>query len=110
MDDLVIRRTITRLIVRRCRLANVDVIVGVADPSMVWSCWVAEALSLPAAYIRTPKSYGRRRVIEGATTKDRRVAFIIDGHDVTQYIPQLEAESVKIIDVRKYLVTDNTGA
>src|SRR5689334_21570415 len=102
MDDLMTRRRVTRLIARRCRRANVEIIVGIAGPSMVWSCWVAQTLSLPAAYLREPKDYGRQRNIEGASTKDRRVALITDGHNAALYITHLQAASVKLIDLGKY--------
>lgn len=98
MDDVTERKRRTAALVKRCG-RRAEIIVGVAGPSMVWAMWVAEALSLPAAYLREPKDHGRGRHVEGATTKDRRCVLIIGEEDTSELIPQLEARSVKVIGI-----------
>ncbi len=101
MDDVVERRRITKAIAQRCG-KRVEVIVGIAGTSMVWACWVADFLALPAAYLRAPKEYGQKRIIEGAMTKGRRVVVITQGQDVDELVSQLAAKSVKVLDVNTF--------
>jgi orotate phosphoribosyltransferase len=98
MDDLEARKRITQAIARQCRKA--EIIVGIAPNTIAWACWVAEALSLPAAYVRSEaKAYGKQRAVEGGETNGKRVALIIDQHDPALFIPHLDAKSVKIVRV-----------
>ena len=101
MDDVVERRRITKAIAQRCG-KRVEVIVGIAGPSMVWAMWIADFLGLPAAYIRGAKEYGRQRTTEGASTIGRRVVVIVRDQDVSELIPQLAAKSVKVLDVNTF--------
>lgn len=99
MDDLVQRKSITQALVRRCG-KRAQIIIGIAPDTIVWACWVGEALELPVAYVRSEaKKYGAGRIVEGGSTKGLRAVLITDGHDVDAYTPHLEAKSIKVIDL-----------
>jgi orotate phosphoribosyltransferase len=59
--------------------AGAEVVAGLATGGIPWSAWVAEALSLPMAYVRaSAKGHGRGQQIEGARVNGRRVVLIED--------------------------------
>ena len=79
-----------------------DVIAGTATAGIPWAAWVAEALSLPMAYVRgAAKGHGRGRQIEGAAVSGRRVALLEDtistGESSLAAAAALRAEGAEVI-------------
>jgi len=56
-----------------------DVVVGTATAGIPHAAWVAEALDLPMAYVRSKaKSHGKQNQIEGLVKEGQRVVVIED--------------------------------
>ncbi|MEX1055576.1 MAG: orotate phosphoribosyltransferase [Rhodothermales bacterium] len=56
-----------------------EVIIGTATAGIPHAAWLAEALDLPMAYVRSkPKEYGRRSQIEGCVAQGARAIIIED--------------------------------
>lgn len=54
-------------------------IAGVANGSITWAAWVAEATGKPFIYVRSkPKGHGRGKQIEGKLSTNQRVVTIED--------------------------------
>jgi len=77
IGDVAARRAIVPAFAAAC--AGTEVIAGTATAGIPWAAWVAEALSLPMAYVRgAAKGHGRGRRIEGAAVSGRRVVLLED--------------------------------
>jgi len=77
IGDVAARRVVVPAFAAAC--AGAEVIAGTATAGIPWAAWVAEALSLPMAYVRSAaKGHGRGRQIEGAAVSGRRVALLED--------------------------------
>ncbi len=56
-----------------------DVIAGTATAGIPHAAWLADALALPMAYVRSaPKAHGMGSQIEGASVEGRRVVLVED--------------------------------
>ncbi|MEM1270686.1 MAG: orotate phosphoribosyltransferase, partial [Bacteroidota bacterium] len=76
-----VRRLIRDGFVQLIRSAGVlpDVIVGTATAGIPHAAWVAEALDLPMAYVRSKaKAHGRENQIEGRVVAGQRAVVIED--------------------------------
>ena len=63
----------------RKKFSNIDVITGTATAGIPHAAWVADALSLPLAYVRAKqKSYGMGNQIEGGVAKGESTVVIED--------------------------------
>lgn len=77
LGDVAARRVVVSGFVEHCEAA--EVLAGPATGGIPWAAWVAEARSLPMAYVRSSaKGHGRGRQIEGAEVRGRRVVLIED--------------------------------
>ncbi|ABU58075.1 orotate phosphoribosyltransferase [Roseiflexus castenholzii] len=99
LGDVAARRIVTRGFAAQC--ADAQVVAGPATGGIAWAAWVAEALSIPMAYVRSgAKGHGRGRQVEGATVRDRRVALLEDtvstGESALQAADALRAEGALV--------------
>jgi orotate phosphoribosyltransferase len=77
IGDVAARRVVVAGFVEACR--DAEVVAGTATAGIPWAAWVAEALSLPMAYVRgSAKGHGRGRQVEGAAISGRRVVLLED--------------------------------
>ncbi len=73
------RREIVSLMARSVRGEAFDVVAGGETAGIPYGAWVAEALSLPFAYVRKkPKDVGKTRQIEGEVRAGQRVLLVED--------------------------------
>jgi orotate phosphoribosyltransferase len=75
------RRVVQQLAstVRGLRTHNFDVVAGTATAGIPWGAWVAEALSLPFAYVRgSAKEWGQQRAVEGFAAQGADVLLVED--------------------------------
>jgi orotate phosphoribosyltransferase len=100
IGDVAARRMVVPAFAAACAVA--EVIAGTATAGIPWAAWVAEALSLPMAYVRgAAKGHGRGRQIEGAPVNGRRVALLEDtistGESALAAAAALRAEGAEVI-------------
>src|SRR5699024_2569440 len=76
-----IRRKIVAAFVQQIKALNLqpDIIVGCATAGITHAAWLAEALDLPMAYVRSsPKAHGKGNKIEGEVKQDQKAIVIED--------------------------------
>lgn len=99
LGDVAARRIVTRGFVAQC--ADAQIVAGPATGGIAWAAWVAEALGIPMAYVRSSaKGHGRGRQVEGATVAGRRVTLLEDtvstGESALQAADALRAEGAQV--------------
>ena len=73
------RREIVSLMARSVRGETFDVVAGGETAGISYGAWVAEALSLPFAYVRKkPKEVGKTQQIEGEIRAGQRALLVED--------------------------------
>ncbi len=95
LGDVAARRMVTRGFVAQC--TDAQIVAGPATGGIAWAAWVAEALSIPMAYVRSSaKGHGRGRQVEGAAVSERHVVLLEDtvstGESALQAAEALRAE------------------
>ncbi|HPI63002.1 MAG TPA: orotate phosphoribosyltransferase [Alphaproteobacteria bacterium] len=99
------RRKITemavQLIAEKIGLESLDVIAGGETAGIPYAAWIADALSLPMAYIRKqPKGFGRQSQIEGVIRPGNRCLLVedlaTDGRSKVNFIEALKAVEANI--------------
>ena len=80
------------------------VIVGTATAGIPWAAWLADALALPMAYVRSAaKSHGRQNLIEGKIPSGAEVLLVEDlvstGKSSLQAVDALRQEGLKVLAV-----------
>lgn len=56
-----------------------EVVAGTATAGIPWAAWVAEALTLPMAYVRSgAKAHGRGQQVEGGVTAGQKAVLVED--------------------------------
>lgn len=100
------RRLITRAFVELIKEKNLKptVIVGTATAGIPWAAWLAEALEMPMAYVRSSaKSHGRQNLIEGKIPPNSEVLLVEDlistGKSSLQAVDALRQENLKVLAV-----------
>jgi orotate phosphoribosyltransferase len=100
IGDVAARRAVAASFAECC--GDAEIIAGTATAGIPWAAWVAEALSVPMAYVRgAAKGHGRGRQIEGADVRGRRVALLEDtistGGSVLEAAAALRAEGAIVL-------------
>lgn len=99
------RRKITemavQLIAEKIGLESLDVIAGGETAGIPYAAWIADALSLPMAYVRKqPKGFGRQSQIEGVIKPGNRCLLVedlaTDGTSKINFIQALRAVEAHI--------------
>ncbi len=95
LGDVAARRMVTRGFVAQC--TDAQIVAGPATGGIAWAAWVAEALGIPMAYVRSSaKGHGRGRQVEGAAVGERHVVLLEDtvstGESALQAAEALRAE------------------
>lgn len=115
-----IRKVITQALVEQIQelYPDVDAIVGTATAGIPQACWVADAMDLPMAYVRSSaKTHGLGNAIEGALQAGMHVVVIEDlistGKSSIQVAHALQEAGMVVcgvISIFSYdLVTANTN-
>lgn len=98
------RKWIIDAFVQQVSNGNYGAIVGTATAGIPWSAWVAEALSLPMAYVRSAaKKHGKNQQIEGIVTSGQKIALFEDlistGGSVYTAYEALQSVGVQKVDI-----------
>lgn len=83
---------------------DAELIAGTATAGIPHAAWIAEALNLPMAYVRSSvKSHGRKKQIEGIVTSGQKVVVIDDlistGGSVLTAVHALEKANADVLGV-----------
>ena len=102
----IIRKRITQGFTEliKAQYPEVDAIVGTATAGIPQACWVADALDLPTAYVRSSsKEHGKTNLIEGDLKENIKVIIIEDlistGSSSIKACVALEDQNIEVLAV-----------